>query len=168
MTKEYKPTIAIDFDGVIHSYTSGWKGAHIIPDLPVPGAMAFLSYLADDGTPANAAIFSARARTWRGRRAIRAWLRKHAGGLWHESMGTQGIESIPVTAKKPIASVYLDDRAVRFEGMFPELRHEAIKAFAERKPWHKETAGAPTKEEVEARLRHNLDPTTRHGKVKTE
>lgn len=29
--------ISFDFDGVIHSYTSGWKGADIIPDVPVKG-----------------------------------------------------------------------------------------------------------------------------------
>ena len=35
-------TILLDFDGVIHSYTSGWKGAGVIPDPPVPGAIDFL------------------------------------------------------------------------------------------------------------------------------
>ena len=27
-----KQTVVFDFDGVIHSYTSGWKGATIIPE----------------------------------------------------------------------------------------------------------------------------------------
>ena len=37
-----KPTLVLDFDGVIHSYTSGWKGADVIPDPPVDGAIAFM------------------------------------------------------------------------------------------------------------------------------
>ena len=37
-----KPILCLDFDGVIHSYTSGWKGARIILDPPVPGALDFI------------------------------------------------------------------------------------------------------------------------------
>ena len=37
-----KPILCLDFDGVIHSYASGWKGADVIPDAAVPGAMEFL------------------------------------------------------------------------------------------------------------------------------
>lgn len=37
-----KPILCLDFDGVIHSYASGWKGANVIHDPPVPGAIAFL------------------------------------------------------------------------------------------------------------------------------
>lgn len=128
------PTIAIGFDGVIHSNLSGSDTT--IPDPPVKGAFDFLAYLASDGTAANAVICSSRAKTWSGRRAIRAWLQEHAGDLWYEGTGTQGIESIPVTSRKPVAAVYLDDRAERFEGVFPK-GHEDVKAMVNRLPWNK-------------------------------
>lgn len=35
--------LSIDFDGVIHSYTSRWKGVDVIPDMPVPGAFEALT-----------------------------------------------------------------------------------------------------------------------------
>ena len=40
--KSKKPILSLDFDGVIHSYTSGWQGPRTIPDAPVPGALRFL------------------------------------------------------------------------------------------------------------------------------
>ena len=38
-----KLILCLDFDGVIHSYSSGWKGADVIPDPPVPGALRFIA-----------------------------------------------------------------------------------------------------------------------------
>ena len=35
--RKVKKTVVFDFDGVIHSYTSGWKGETNIPDPPVDG-----------------------------------------------------------------------------------------------------------------------------------
>ena len=32
-----KQTVVFDFDGVIHSYSSGWRGETVIPDEPVTG-----------------------------------------------------------------------------------------------------------------------------------
>lgn len=135
MTKKYTPTIAVDFDGVIHSYTSGWQGAAVIPDPPVEGAIEFLVGLTQS-EDFDVVIFSSRAKTWRGRRAIRAWLQEHGGHFWHEDAFDPGLQSIEVTAVKPAAVVYLDDRAVRFEGSFPDGRKELEKLMA-RKPWNK-------------------------------
>jgi hypothetical protein len=41
-------TVAVDFDGVIHSYASPWVNAETIPDPPVDGAIAWLNEIADD------------------------------------------------------------------------------------------------------------------------
>jgi len=37
-----KPILCVDFDGVIHSYTSKWVDEATIPDPPVPGALRWL------------------------------------------------------------------------------------------------------------------------------
>ena len=46
---ERKPILCMDFDGVIHSYESGWRGATIIPDVPVEGALEFLKAAIEPG-----------------------------------------------------------------------------------------------------------------------
>lgn len=129
MTKKYVPTIAVDFDGVIHSYVSGWKGAHVIPDPPVEGAIEWL-WFAMQERDLKIVIYSTRASGWRGRRAIRNWFREHAPNHWHEDGGGPGLEFIEITAKKPPAVVYIDDRGYRFEGIFPKV--EELLAM---KPW---------------------------------
>lgn len=124
-------TIAVDFDGVIHSYKSPWVNNHTIPDPPVPGAIEWLVKMAMDF---EIVIFTTRGSTWRGRRAVRNYIRRYAGPQWYEWYpGGRGLEDITVTAKKPAALIYLDDRAVRFDGKtFPSARdvHAA-------RPWNK-------------------------------
>lgn len=66
--------LCIDFDGVIHSYKSGWKGATVIPDEPVPGAIEWLVNLLDQGF--QPCIYSSRSKTWFGRRAMKKWFVK--------------------------------------------------------------------------------------------
>ena len=119
---EGKPWIIVDFDGVLHSYTSGWKGADVIPDPPVPGAIAFLTVAVEHFT---VAIFSARSHQDGGIEAMAEWLAKHGAGCWL-------IDQLRFPTAKPPATMTIDDCAIRFEGVFPSI--EFIKHF---RPWNR-------------------------------
>jgi len=122
-------TVAVDFDGVLHRYDSPWVAHHVIPDLPVDGAIEWLHRTIQKF---DVVIFSTRCTTWRGRRAVRRWLRLHGGALWHEALGSVGLEDIKLAHSKPAALVYIDDRAWRFDGRFPSA--DEIHAA---RPWNK-------------------------------
>lgn len=115
-------TIVVDFDGVLHAYTSGWKGATVIPDPPVAGAIAWLREAVGHF---HIAIFSSRSREKGGIEAMREWL-TNAG------LEPALLDKIAFPRAKIPAHVYIDDRGWRFEGTFPTL--EALDAF---EPWHK-------------------------------
>jgi hypothetical protein len=130
------PIICVDFDGVIHSYKSGWKGASEIPDEPVPGAIEWimthlptpdaLGHMGDYKGP-EVQIYSSRSKSWFGRRAMKKWLVKH--GLPHQYI-SDGILKFP--SKKPAAFLTIDDRAICFNGTFPSAKE--MMSF---KPWNK-------------------------------
>ena len=67
--------ICIDFDGVIHSYKSGWKGETNIPDEPNNGAFEWLVNLICAGM--QPCIYSSRSRSFFGRRAMKKWFVEH-------------------------------------------------------------------------------------------
>lgn len=108
-------TIAFDFDGVIHSYVSGWKGADVIPDPPVVGIAEVMKILMDDGY--RIVIFSTRAGSAGGVLAMTNYL-NHYDIPYHE-----------ITDSKPMATVYVDDRAIQFKGQITTLVHE-IESFS--------------------------------------
>lgn len=112
-------TIVFDFDGVIHSYTSGWKGGSCIPDPPVPGIKESISEIRSQGY--EVVVVSTRCSTPRGRKAIIKYLDRH------------GIEVDDVRMDKPPALVYIDDRAICFDG-HPETLLSKIEHFV---PWNK-------------------------------
>lgn len=94
-------TICLDFDGVLHSYRSGWRGAETIPDPPIHGTREAIARLRK---LYRVVVYSARCRTEPGRLAIENWLRKH------------DIQVDELCEHKPPAMVYVDDRAIRFRG----------------------------------------------------
>jgi len=114
--------VAIDFDGVIHSYISPWTSRSEVNDPPVPGAFQFIKELLDLGVKVY--IFSVRCQSDNGIKAIKDWLIKYNQG--------ELISKLHFTATKPSAVVYLDDRGWRFNGTFPD-----IKELLESRPWNK-------------------------------
>ena len=124
-----RPILCLDFDGVIHSYSSGWQGAALIPDQPVDGAITFMLEALNQF---DVVIFSSRSNQRGGLQAMRAWLRRHAGATWYESPAGPGLEDIRFVTEKPSAMVTIDDRALTFDGTWP-----AIQTLKEFRPWNK-------------------------------
>ncbi len=125
------PILSIDFDGVLHSYTSSWKGARNIPDPPIRCAVTgktsvhWLSDLVPDGDAQGGSfdprhqefqvcIFSSRARYWGGRRAMKRWLVK-----W--GFPEHKLENLRFPLWKPPSFLHIDDRALCFRGAFPTV-----------------------------------------------
>lgn len=127
-----KPILCVDFDGVIHSYTSGWKGADVIPDPPVVGALQWLARASEWW---DVQIYSSRSSQPNGPEAMAAWL-----AAWSVNEGVRLTVSFP--EQKPSAFLTIDDRAVCFEGVWAHLDPKALLAF---KPWNKREMGATSR-----------------------
>jgi hypothetical protein len=122
--KSFVPRISLDFDGVVHSYQSGWAGdACVIPDPPVPGAFTFITEAIERGMDVN--IFSTRSHVVGARSAMYQWLVDH--GMESKIAGL-----VRFPEKKPNAILLIDDRGFHFQGTFPSF--EYIDGF---KPWNK-------------------------------
>lgn len=128
-----KPTVVMDLDGVIHSYTSGWRGTTVIPDPPVPGIREAIK---DLRTTHEVVVVSTRCQTPEGVKAVEAWLIKH------------DIKVDTVTAHKPPAVAYVDDRAIRFDGDALRLP-QRVRQF---KTWQQEEEHHPEQREVTKKI----------------
>lgn len=120
-----KKILCLDFDGVCHSYSSGWKGAEVILDPPVEGMWEALeAYIA----LFDVQIYSSRSSQPGGIDAMIDWFLSHATSLANQRTFKQ--LSFPTT--KPAAFVSIDDRVVCFDGSWPSV--ESLASF---KPWNK-------------------------------
>jgi hypothetical protein len=93
-------TIAIDFDGVIHAYTKGWHDGTIY-DEPMQGSLDAVKTLAVNN---KIVIFSTRAKGDGNLAEMKHWLDKHGFLPFIND----------ITHEKVIASIYIDDRGLRF------------------------------------------------------
>lgn len=116
-----KKTIAIDFDGVLAEYDQWVSAEHY--GKPHPDAMFNLRRYIEAGY--DVVIFTTRGETREGRLGVKNWLTRY--GLQEKY-----VEAIKVTNQKVPALFYLDDRAWRFEGRFPE-----VSEIENHKVWYK-------------------------------
>lgn len=120
-----KPILCVDFDGVLHSYTSGWQGADVVTDPPVPGAARFLI---EASKHFRVCIYSSRSKDPGGIAAMQKWLIKNMGY-------PECFAELEFPTQKPAAFLTIDDRAICFEGTFPEDVADLLKF----QPWNKRT-----------------------------
>jgi len=129
---EKKPILCLDFDGVLHSYTSGWQGADAIPDAPVKGAMEFIAKAIKHF---NVQIFSSRSNQNGGLFAMQTWVRnqlEYHFGTHESSPYIDIMMAIGWPSEKPPAMVTIDDRAITFTGEWPDI--DDLLSF---RPWNK-------------------------------
>ncbi len=131
-----KPILCLDFDGVCHSYTSGWQGVNNIPDPPVDGLFEFL-YKAKDEFIIH--IYSTRSEGDACRSAMMKWFSKYFTKymfakypeLENEFEYFMCPKWLNFPIDKPSAFVTLDDRAMTFVGVWPN-----VSSLLNFKPWH--------------------------------
>jgi hypothetical protein len=134
-----KPILCLDFDGVIHSYTSGWHGVDIIADPPVDHAFEMIAkYMEDfevcvvtsrlsrdnlkDVNPSNVPMAEEQIKG-----VMHTWFRQHG-------MSEGVLSKLELRGDKPAGFfLLLDDRALQFKGTFP--RPHLLQKFV---PWYQE------------------------------
>jgi len=116
----------LDFDGVLHAYTSGWQGVDKVADGPTPGAMAFLREAAKTF---QVHVYSSRSGSLAGQQAMKSaihdWLT--ADGMEDNEAEDFIMRSLCWPTEKPAAFLTLDDRVLCFKGEFPTI--EALHNF---------------------------------------
>jgi len=104
--------VAIDFDGCIADYSKGWLGENVFGDV-IPGCKEALQRMKDDGY--KIIIYTVREHT--------RWLEQYfkSNGIPYDYIN----ESVPGTysndGSKVYADVYIDDRAVTFDGNWEKI-----------------------------------------------
>lgn len=140
-----KKILCLDFDGVCHSYTSGWQGATVIPDPPVPDMWEFLT---DAGHHFEIHIFSSRSGQPGGIEAMKDWfinwyVKQQNAMLEGDEQPITKAQATPIVTAmlhfpedKPAAFVGIDDRVITFTGHWPSTT-----ALLNFQPWNKRPVG---------------------------
>lgn len=107
--------LAIDFDGVVHTFDKGWHDGTCYGE-PIEGSLEAIKALSEDW---NIIIFSAKVRPDRplvngmtGYELVDEWLQKHDVREYVSE----------ITHEKPRAKHYIDDKAIEFTNNWEQIR----------------------------------------------
>ena len=127
-------TVAIDFDGVIHKYSKGWQDGKIYDD-PIDGALDAIRELQREGY----AVFILSTRSpskikrwledWTDEYDPMTFMRFSVVPFWKKFWSNTRV--VGITNRKLAAAVYIDDRAILFEGDW----HQTMKYIRTFKTW---------------------------------
>lgn len=118
-------TVAVDFDAVIHQY-KGWKGVDVFDD-PIPGAVEALKELKSQGC--IIILNTTRMMTPK----MEEWLERHGVVYDHHNENPDKRDNA-LDPRKVLADVYIDDRAIQFNGDWATT----IRQVLDFKPWFKQ------------------------------
>lgn len=128
----YKKTICIDFDGVINSYENGFQGKGKFDD-PVPGCAEAIQNLKQAGH--TIIIHTCRTEV----HDIRNYLLDHNIPFDYFNFNPENRE-FDLNATKPLADIYIDDKALNFGGSWKGMVHK-VENF---ETWLKTDSKRPT------------------------
>ena len=142
---ERRPTLCLDFDGVIHSYERGWQDGAIYGNV-VDG---FWKWCETARKYFWLVIYSSRSSDPDQLFHMEHWLRLHVPSNWQCTnrpkkmgeclrfldAGRAEILTFEFTAEKPAAFLTIDDRAIQFRGDWSAWWLEP-KRLLEFKPWN--------------------------------
>ena len=106
---EIRPTLCLDFDGVIHSFKSDWIDDDVIVDPPEEGVVEAIDWFKDHGFVIL--VHSCRSKTESGIRAMEEYMDEH------------GIRYDKVCKDKPTAHFYIDDHGFKFNNWESALNY---------------------------------------------
>ena len=111
--------LAIDFDGVVHTFDKGWHDGTCYGE-PIKGALNAIKELSEKY---NIIIFTAKVRPDRplvegktGYELVDEWLEKHNVKQYIDE----------ITHKKPRAEYYIDDKAIEFTNNWNEIKSKIL------------------------------------------
>ena len=127
-----KPTICLDFDGVIHKYSKGWQNGEIYDDI----TDGFIEWAEEAAKHFTLVVYSSRSKTPEGIAMMKTWLRQKIMSHfeWNFTGAKNLFVSFEFASTKPAAWLTIDDRCIRFDGDWNAITIEQMKDF---KPWNK-------------------------------
>jgi hypothetical protein len=128
-----KPILYLDFDGVIHQYSSAWVDAQTITDDVTPG---FFEWAEAAAKYFHLVVYSSRSKEPGGIDAMLNWLQAQHAEWWNKK--GRLMECMPFNIEfaheKPAAFLTIDDRALTFKGDWQEFDPIVLMKF---RPWNR-------------------------------